>query len=103
MEVEIDGAEDAVEDADFGADEETVISNQFDRPVVVHRYPMDLKAFYFARDPHDSGLALNMDVLAPEGYGEIIGGEVSIFRGGAGGLSYLSSDSSRGTLCVGAS
>ncbi len=59
---------------DFGGDEETVISSQFDRPVIVHRYPMDLKAFYFKRDPADPSLALNMDVLAPEGYGEIIGG-----------------------------
>ncbi len=59
---------------DFGADEETVISNQFDRPVIVHRYPMSLKAFYFKRDAADGALALNMDVLAPEGYGEIIGG-----------------------------
>ena len=59
---------------DFGGDEETVISNQFDRPVIVHRYPIDLKAFYFKRDPSDASLALNMDVLAPEGYGEIIGG-----------------------------
>ncbi|HWL88257.1 MAG TPA: amino acid--tRNA ligase-related protein, partial [Polyangiaceae bacterium] len=59
---------------DFGGDEETVISNQFDRPVIVHRYPMDLKAFYFKHDPNDASLALNMDVLAPEGYGEIIGG-----------------------------
>src|SRR5580692_7658447 len=59
---------------DFGGDEETVISNQFDRPVIVHRYPMALKAFYFKHDASDDGLALNMDVLAPEGYGEIIGG-----------------------------
>jgi asparaginyl-tRNA synthetase len=59
---------------DFGGDEETVISNMFDRPVIVHRYPMDLKAFYFKHDPNDDKLALNMDVLAPEGYGEIIGG-----------------------------
>lgn len=59
---------------DFGADEETVISSKFDRPVIVHRYPIDLKAFYFARDEKDPSLALNMDVLAPEGYGEIIGG-----------------------------
>jgi asparaginyl-tRNA synthetase len=59
---------------DFGGDEETVISGKFDRPVIVHRYPIDLKAFYFKRDPDDAGLALNMDVLAPEGYGEIIGG-----------------------------
>ncbi len=59
---------------DFGGDEETVISGKFDRPVIVHRYPMDLKAFYFAKDPTNESLALNMDVLAPEGYGEIIGG-----------------------------
>jgi asparaginyl-tRNA synthetase len=59
---------------DFGGDEETVISGKFDRPVIVHRYPMDLKAFYFKHDPADPSLALNMDVLAPEGYGEIIGG-----------------------------
>jgi asparaginyl-tRNA synthetase len=59
---------------DFGGDEETVISNKFDRPVIVHRYPMNLKAFYFARDASDPTLALNMDVLAPEGYGEIVGG-----------------------------
>ncbi|HEX8794936.1 MAG TPA: asparagine--tRNA ligase [Polyangiaceae bacterium] len=59
---------------DFGGDEETVISGKFDRPVIVHRYPIGLKAFYFKRDEADPGLALNMDVLAPEGYGEIIGG-----------------------------
>jgi asparaginyl-tRNA synthetase len=59
---------------DFGGDEETVISAQFDRPVIVHRYPMELKAFYFKHDDEDGALALNMDVLAPEGYGEIVGG-----------------------------
>ena len=59
---------------DFGGDEETVISQGFDRPVMVHRYPMSLKAFYFKRDPSDPAIALNVDVLAPEGYGEIIGG-----------------------------
>jgi asparaginyl-tRNA synthetase len=59
---------------DFGADEETVISGKFDRPVIVTHYPMSLKAFYFKHDPDDPQLALNMDVLAPEGYGEIIGG-----------------------------
>jgi asparaginyl-tRNA synthetase len=59
---------------DFGGDEETVISGRFDWPVIVHRYPTELKAFYFKRDPDDEKLALNMDVLAPEGYGEIIGG-----------------------------
>jgi len=59
---------------DFGGDEETVISARFDRPVIVHRYPTDLKAFYFKHDPKDSSVALNMDMLAPEGYGEIVGG-----------------------------
>lgn len=59
---------------DFGGDEETVISGQFDRPVIVHRYPAELKAFYAKRDAADPRLALCMDVLAPEGYGEIVGG-----------------------------
>jgi asparaginyl-tRNA synthetase len=59
---------------DFGGDEETVLASQFDRPVIVHRYPSQLKAFYFKRDPQDARVALGMDVLAPEGYGEIIGG-----------------------------
>jgi asparaginyl-tRNA synthetase len=59
---------------DFGGDEETLISNEFDRPVIVHRYPAAMKAFYMQTDPLDSSLALCMDVLAPEGYGEIIGG-----------------------------
>jgi asparaginyl-tRNA synthetase len=68
------GHTDAKVGDDFGGDEETTISKKFDRPVIVHRYPMDLKAFYFARDPQNPKLALNMDVLAPEGYGEIIGG-----------------------------
>ena len=59
---------------DFGGDEETVISAQFDRPVIVHRYPNELKAFYFKHDPADARLTLSMDILAPEGYGEIVGG-----------------------------
>ncbi|MCS6926626.1 MAG: asparagine--tRNA ligase [Candidatus Binatia bacterium] len=60
--------------ADFGGDEETLISETFDRPVIIHRYPVANKAFYMKTDPQDSRLALCMDVLAPEGYGEIIGG-----------------------------
>lgn len=68
------GHPDAKVGDDFGGDEETTISKKFDRPVIVHRYPMDLKAFYFARDAKNPSLALNMDVLAPNGYGEIIGG-----------------------------
>ena len=59
---------------DLGGDEETVLASQFDRPVIVHRYPSDLKAFYFKHDPQDPKVALGMDVLAPEGYGEIVGG-----------------------------
>ncbi len=59
---------------DFGAEHETIISSAFDRPVIVHRYPAELKAFYMKRDPENSALALCMDVLAPEGYGEVIGG-----------------------------
>ncbi len=59
---------------DFGGDDETILANQFDRPVIVHRYPAAFKAFYMAKDPNRPDLALCMDVLAPEGYGEIIGG-----------------------------
>jgi len=59
---------------DFGGDEETILCSQYDRPVMVHRYPADLKAFYFKHDPQNPKLALGVDVLAPEGYGEIIGG-----------------------------
>ncbi|MGK9367960.1 asparagine--tRNA ligase [Melioribacter sp. Ez-97] len=59
---------------DFGGADETIISEQFDRPVMVHRYPAEVKAFYMKRDPENPKLALAVDVLAPEGYGEIIGG-----------------------------
>ena len=59
---------------DFGSPDETYISSQFDKPVMVHRYPAALKAFYMQPDPHDPTKALCVDVLAPEGYGEIIGG-----------------------------
>jgi asparaginyl-tRNA synthetase len=59
---------------DFGSPDETYISNQFDRPVMVHRYPAAVKAFYMQPDPADPTKALCVDVLAPEGYGEIIGG-----------------------------
>ena len=60
--------------ADLGADEETALSAEFDRPVMVHRYPVEAKAFYMKADPVDPRVALCVDVLAPEGYGEIIGG-----------------------------
>jgi asparaginyl-tRNA synthetase len=59
---------------DLGATDETIISNQYDRPVMVHRYPSAVKAFYMKRDPENPNLALAVDVLAPEGCGEIIGG-----------------------------
>jgi len=59
---------------DFGADEETVISEQFDRPVFIHRYPTVCKAFYMKQDPENQKLALCVDMIAPEGYGEVIGG-----------------------------
>ncbi|OGP74697.1 MAG: asparagine--tRNA ligase, partial [Deltaproteobacteria bacterium RBG_13_58_19] len=57
---------------DLGGDEETTLSQMFDRPVMVHRYPRECKAFYMEADPEDSKLALCVDMLAPEGYGEII-------------------------------
>jgi asparaginyl-tRNA synthetase len=69
-----DAGHDAKPGDDFGGDEETVISSRFDRPVIVHRYPAKLKAFYMKRDQENPELALCMDVLAPDGYGEIIGG-----------------------------
>ncbi len=59
---------------DFGAPDETFISGKFERPVMVHHYPAAVKAFYMARDPERAELALGVDVLAPEGYGEVIGG-----------------------------
>ena len=59
---------------DFGGSDETVLTWHFDRPAMVHRYPADVKAFYMKRDPDDARLAMALDVLAPEGYGEIIGG-----------------------------
>ncbi|MCA9471803.1 MAG: asparagine--tRNA ligase [Nitrospirales bacterium] len=59
---------------DFGGDDETVLASSFDKPVIVHRYPAAIKAFYMEPDPASPNLALCMDVLAPEGYGEIIGG-----------------------------
>src|SRR5438034_5048376 len=59
---------------DFGGPDETALSEQFDRPLMVHRYPAAVKAFYMKPDPDRPELALGVDVLAPEGYGEIIGG-----------------------------
>ena len=59
---------------DFGAPDETALSEEFDRPIMVHRYPSAVKAFYMKPDPARPEVALGVDVLAPEGYGEIIGG-----------------------------
>jgi asparaginyl-tRNA synthetase len=59
---------------DFGSPDETYLSSQFEKPVMVHRYPAKIKAFYMEPDPQRPDLALCVDVLAPEGYGEIIGG-----------------------------
>jgi len=59
---------------DLGSPDETYLSSQFEKPVMVHRYPASVKAFYMEPDPHRAELALCVDVLAPEGYGEIIGG-----------------------------
>jgi asparaginyl-tRNA synthetase len=59
---------------DFGGDEETIISKEFDKPVIIHRYPAAMKAFYMASDPARPELSLSFDMIAPEGYGEIIGG-----------------------------
>ncbi len=61
-------------DDDFGADEETSLSESFDRPVLVHRYPTKVKAFYMKRDPARDDRVLCVDMIAPEGYGEIVGG-----------------------------
>jgi asparaginyl-tRNA synthetase len=63
---------------DFGSPDETYISSQFDKPVMIHRYPSAIKAFYMQPDPTDPTHALCVDVLAPEGYGEIIGGSQRI-------------------------
>ena len=60
--------------SDFGGTDETIISEEFDRPVMIHRWPAEIKAFYMKRDPENEKLALGVDMIAPEGFGEIIGG-----------------------------
>jgi asparaginyl-tRNA synthetase len=60
--------------SDFGGTDETIIAEAHDRPVVVHRFPSAIKAFYMAPDPERPELSLSADILAPEGYGEIVGG-----------------------------
>jgi len=59
---------------DLGADDETILTKEFDKPIFVEKYPAEVKAFYMKRDPENPNLCLNSDLLAPEGYGEIIGG-----------------------------
>ena len=59
---------------DLGGEDETLLSAEFEAPVLVHRYPASVKAFYMKGDPEDERLALCVDMLAPEGYGEIVGG-----------------------------
>ena len=59
---------------DFGAPDETLIASRYDRPVFVHRFPTQIKAFYMKPDPNKPDVVLGADLLAPEGYGEIIGG-----------------------------
>ncbi len=59
---------------DYGSPEETAVSEHFDKPVFIHRYPKEVKAFYMKTDPEDERLVLGTDMLAPEGYGELIGG-----------------------------
>ena len=60
--------------SDLGAPDETLLAERFDRPFFVHRYPTDVKPFYMKRDPLDERLTLSVDLMAPEGYGEIVGG-----------------------------
>ncbi len=62
------------EGGDFGGTDETILAGEFDRPVFVHRFPSAIKAFYMEPDPDDETYSLSVDLLAPEGYGEIIGG-----------------------------
>jgi asparaginyl-tRNA synthetase len=59
---------------DFGGSDETVLTRLFDRPVMVYDWPHEVKAFYLKRNPEDARFARGVDVLAPEGYGEIVGG-----------------------------
>lgn len=59
---------------DLGADDETMLTKAFDKPIFIEKYPAEVKAFYMKRDPDDDSVVLNNDLLAPEGYGEIIGG-----------------------------
>ncbi len=63
---------------DFGGDDETLLTKQYDRPIFIHHYPAAIKAFYMKPDPDEPDHVLNNDLLAPEGYGEVIGGSQRI-------------------------
>jgi asparaginyl-tRNA synthetase len=63
---------------DFGADDETILTKKYDKPIFIHHYPVEVKAFYMKPDPNEPDRALNADMLAPEGYGEVIGGSQRI-------------------------
>jgi len=63
---------------DFGGDEETILADEFNKPVFVHHFPVETKAFYMKPDPDDPSTVLAADLLAPEGYGEIVGGSQRI-------------------------
>ncbi len=67
---------DFVRGDDFGAKHETIVAEPYDSPVIITRFPASFKAFYMKRDPEDNDLVLGMDMIAPEGYGEIIGGSI---------------------------
>ena len=69
-----DNGSDFVYGSDFGAPDETILSEQYDKPIMIHRWPANIKAFYMKRDSDNPKLALGVDMIAPEGYGEIIGG-----------------------------
>ena len=68
------GRTDVVWGDDLGGDEETLVSQAFDKPVIIEKYPVTLKPFYMKRNPENPQQVLNMDIIAPEGYGEIVGG-----------------------------
>ncbi|MAJ18397.1 MAG: asparagine--tRNA ligase [Euryarchaeota archaeon] len=70
----IDNGSEFIYGSDFGAPDESLLSEQFDKPIMIHRWPADIKAFYMKRDQTNNQLALGVDMVAPEGYGEIIGG-----------------------------
>ena len=69
---------DIKENDDLGGDDETILTKQYDKPIFIHHYPVEIKAFYMKPDPNEPDRCLNDDMLAPEGYGEVIGGSQRI-------------------------